>query len=288
MKKNFSKIVALVMGATLAMSFVACTATTTEDKTTPAATTPAETKAADATTEASANETTEAPADETTAEEVAVMSYADFVAADVDTQVCVVTYVQDKQGWWENEGVGNASFYTQAEDGAYFLYNMPCTEEEYAKLVAGTKIQVTGYKAEWSGEVEITEATFKILDDATYVAEATDVTDKFGTDDLISYMNQYVAVNGFTVDVSTAADGTEGAFLYNWDGSGSQGDDLYFNLKDAAGNVYSFTVESYLRGSDTDVYKAVEALEVGQTVNVEAFLYWYNGANPHVVSISVQ
>jgi len=44
-------------------------------------------------------------------------------------------------------------------------------------------------------------------------------------------------------------------------------------------------VESYLTGADTDVYKAVEELKVGDKVDITCFLYWYNGANPHVIGI---
>ena len=244
--------------------------------------------------EETAEETAEAPAAEAETETAAeteetaeaagdVMSYADYAAADVDTEVTVETYVQAKQGWWENEGVGNATFYTQDEDGAYFLYNMPCSEEDYNKMVPGTKIRVKGFKSEWSGEVEITDATYEIID-GNYVAKATDVTDKLGADDLADYMNQFVAFKGMTVEGS----GDDGAaFLYNWDGSGSQGDDLYFNVsKD--GKTYTFCVESYLCGSDTDVYKAVEGLNVGDTIDVEGFMYWYEGPQPHITSVTVK
>ena len=44
---------------------------------------------------------------------------------------------------------------------------------------------------------------------------------------------------------------------------------MYFNVS-YNGQTYSFVVESYLCGSDTEVYKAVEALEVGQTIDCEA------------------
>ena len=53
---------------------------------------------------------------------------------------------------------------------------------------------------------------------------------------------------------------------------------MYFNVTVGdSEEVYSFLVESYLCGSDTEVYKAVEALEVGQTIDCEGFLYWYEG-----------
>ena len=213
-----------------------------------------------------------------------VMTYAEYAAADVDTEVTVITYVQDKQGWWENEGVGNATFYTQDKDGAYFLYNMPCSQEDYDAMVPGTKIKVTGFKSEWSGEVEIVDATYEILGGDTYVATAGDVTDKISDNDaLAAYMNQYVTFTGLTVAEREGA-----AFTYGWDGSKSQGDDIYFNLADAEGNVYTFVVESYLRGADTDTYKAVEAFNVGDTVDVTGFMYWYEGPQVHVTIATVK
>lgn len=208
-----------------------------------------------------------------------VMTHAEYVAAELDSQVVIETYVQAKQSWWEDK----ATVYTQDKDGAYFLYNMACSEEDYAKLEKGTKIKVTGYKSEWSGEVEITDATFEI-EEGSYVADAKDVTDLLGQDSLIDYQNQFVSFKGLTVE---AADDTGAAYLYKWDGSGSEGDDLYFNVsKD--GNTYTFTVESYLCGADTDVYKAVKSLKVGDTVDLEGFLYWYEGVNPHITSVTVK
>ncbi len=215
------------------------------------------------------------------AEEVVVMTHADFVAAELDTPVVVETYVQDKQSWWEDK----ATVYTQAEDGAYFLYNMACTEEQYALLVPGTKIRVSGFKAEWSGEVEIVDATFEIIEGESFIAQPLDATALLGTDELIAHQNEYVSFKGMTVAPITDAEGKEAAFLYNWDGSGTQGNDLYFNVS-YEGNVYNFVVESYLRGVDTDVYKAVEALNVGDVVDMEGFLYWYEGANPHITVLT--
>ena len=211
-----------------------------------------------------------------------VMTHEEFVAAELESEVTVETYVQDKQSWWDNK----ATFYCQSEDGAYFIYEMPCTEDEYAQLVPGTKIRVTGYKAEWSGEVEITDATFEILEADPYIAEATDVTELLGADTLIDHQNQLVSFKGLTVEPSQDASGNEAAFLYSWDGSGTDGDDLYFNAS-YNGQTYTFTVESYLCDNTTDVYAAVKALEIGQTIDMEGFLYWYEGVNPHITSVTV-
>ncbi len=217
--------------------------------------------------------------------EDAAMTYAQFEAAALQSKVTVETYVQAKQGWWEDNGVGVASFYTQNEDGAYFLYNMPCSKEDYDKLVPGTKIRVNGVKSMWpevNGEIEITEATYKIDTSKTWTASAKDVTSLLGTDALIKEMNKFVSFKGMTVE---AYNDKGDAFNYKWDGSGKQGDDLYFKVS-VGGKTYTFTVESYLCGKDTDVYKAVEALKVGDKIDMEGFLYWYEGANPHITSVA--
>ena len=210
-----------------------------------------------------------------------VMTYAEYMAAGVDDAVVIEAFVQGKQSWWDNK----ATVYTQDADGAYFIYNMECSEEDYAKLTNGTKIKVTGYKAEWAGEVEIAEgATFEIIEGSTFVATATDVTSKLGTDELINYQNQLVAFNGLTVEASNDDGAT---FLYKWDGSGSDGDDLYFNAS-INGTTYTFTLESYLTDKDSAVYSAVKNLKVGDVIDMEGFLYWYEGSNPHITSVKVK
>ena len=212
-----------------------------------------------------------------------VMTHAEYIAADLDTEVVVETYVQAKQSWWDNK----ATVYTQDQDGAYFLYNMACSEEDYAKLVPGAKIKVTGYKSEWSGEVEIVDATFE-LEEGSCVAEPVDVTDLLGKDELIDHQNELVTFSGMTVEAAGKDDaGNDVAFLYNWDGSGEDGNDLYFKVsKDGA--TYTFTVESYLCDNTTDVYAAVKNLQIGDTVDLEGFLYWYEGVNPHITSVTVK
>ena len=129
------------------------------------------------------------------------------------------------------------------------IRDRPCTAEENEKLTPGTKIKVTGYKAEWSGEVEITDATITILEGSWIAEEACDVTAVAGTDDLIKHINELVVFKGMTVAASTDADGNEVPFLYKWDGSGSQGDDLYFNVT-LGDKTYTFTVN---RGSDSGI-----------------------------------
>ncbi len=216
--------------------------------------------------------------DDPAAKSEGVMTYDEYIAAPLDSEVVVEAYVQAKQSWWEDK----ATVYAQDPDGAYFLYDMACSEADYAKLTQGTKIKVTGYKAEWSGEVEIIDATFTI-GEGTWVAEPMDVTALMGTDDLIKHQNKLVTFKGMTVE---AANDAGDAYMYKWDGSGQDGDDLYFNVS-LNGNTYSFTVESYLCDNTTDVYAAVKALNVGDVIDMEGFLYWYEGVNPHITAVTV-
>lgn len=284
------KILNVVLALSLAVAVAGCASTTesTEAVTTAATTASSEASTAETTTVA---ETTEASSEEskeetTTAVEEAsaeVMSYEEYMSAELDSKVVVEAYVQAKQSWWEDK----ATVYAQDENGAYFLYNMACSEEDYALLVPGTKIKVTGYKTEWSGEVEIIDATFEIVEGEEYVAPAVDVTELLGTEELIQHQNQFVELKGLTVESAGKDEsGNDVAFLYNWDGSGTDGDDLYFNAS-YNGETYTFTVESYLCDNTTDVYAAVKALEIGQKIDMEGFLYWYEGVNPHITAVSV-
>ena len=118
-------------------------------------------------------------------------------------------------------------------------------------------------------------------------AEALDVTDLLGSDELIDHQNEFVSFTGMTVEAAGQdADGNDVAFLYNYDGSGAEGDDLYFNAS-YNGETYTFTIESYLCDSSTDVYAAVKELQIGDTIDMEGFLYWYEGVNPHITSVTV-
>lgn len=231
-----------------------------------------------------------------------VLTYAEYEAipADGSTEVTIEGYVQGSQSYWNG-----ASMYVQDADGGYFVYNLGdgvivnISEEDFGKCIdvtdpyfgigKGTKVKVTGYKSEWSGEVEIADATIEVIEDApAWTAEATEVTNLLGKDELINYQNQKVKFIGLQVVASTDVEGNEVPFLYNWDGSGEEGtnSDLYFNVM-YNDQVYNFCVESYLAYEGTDVYNTVTSLNIGDYIDCEAFLYWYNGANPHVYNVSV-
>ena len=197
-----------------------------------------------------------------------VMTYAEYDAAAMDAEVVIEAYVQATQSWWDNK----ITAYLQDPDGAYFCYEMACSEADAAKLTAGTKIKVKGYKGEWAGEVEIMNATFEFVESEKWVAEATDVTALLGKDELIKHQNKFVTFKGLTV-VSVE---------YR---NGEPGDDIYVTVSKDGAN-YSFCVERYLTGPETEVYTAVGALQAGDTVDIDGFLYWYEGVNTHITAVT--
>ena len=193
------KIIAMLMVAAMVFAFAACATTNA-----PAVDEPANNDVVE----------TEEAKDTDAADDVTVMSYDEFAAAELDSAVTVETYVQAKQGWWEKDGVGVATFYTQNEDGAFFLYEMPCSEDDYNNaLTKGAKIRVSGTKAEWAGEVEIVDATYEVLE-GEYIAEPVDLTDKLGTDEIINYQNQFATFKGMTVESIEYKNGEPGDDIY--------------------------------------------------------------------------
>ena len=280
------KIVCAVLALCLAASMAACAGNTTSGSSTASdSSVTSETSVSQEETSSDvASEDTDSQSSEEGSEASGeVLSYEEYMAAELDSEVTIQAYVQAKQSWWEDK----ATVYLQDQDGGYFAYGMVCSEEDYEKLTEGTLIQVTGFKSEWSGEIEIMDGSFTFVEDGdTFVAEPLDVTEMLGTDELESHQNEKVSFKGLTVEASTDANNNEAAFLYNDDGSGADGDDLYFNVS-YNGQTYTFTVESYLCDNTTEVYKAVTALEVGQTIDCEGFLYWYEGVNPHITSVTV-
>ena len=279
------KAIVIMLTGAMMLAAVACGGgSNSNSNSTPAAETQTEeAKPAEETAEAvesTVQETEEAEAN--IAEEA--ISYEDYLAAATDSEVVIQGSIQGKQSYYAKDDAGTANIYLQDQNGgAYFLYQVPCTEKEYELMEKGKFLKVKGYKAEWSGEVEVIDAVWQ-FEDGEYVAEAEDVTALLGTDELAGKQNKFVAFKGMTVEA--IGDG-DAAYLYNWDGSGQEGDDLYFNVS-VNGATYQFTVESYLCGADTDVYKAVKELKVGDVVDLEGFLYWYEGPNPHITAVTVQ
>ena len=232
-----------------------------------------ETPTTTTTTSSTTTTTTSKPGDE---KGEGVMTWLDYVEAEVGSQVVIEAYVQAHQSWWDNK----ITVYAQDNDGGYFLYDFPCTEEMAAQLTPGTKIRVYGYKAAWAGEIEIVTdeldpdyARIEILE-GEYVAEPIDVTAELGKDELIDYQNMFVKFTGLT-------------FVGIEYKNGEPGDDIYVTFS-YNGAEYDFCVERYLTGPETELYTLVATLKAGDVVDVEGFAYWYNGINTHITSIEVK
>lgn len=204
------------------------------------------------------------------AEDVKVMTYEEYAAAELDAEVVIECYVQAHQSWWDNK----VTVYAADENGAYFLYEMVCSEEDAAKLVPGAKIRVTGYKTEWSGEVEVASGcTFEFVEAEPFIAEAKDLTEVLANaEELIKYQNQLAIFKGLAIE----------KIEYK---NGEPGDDIYVTVKQGE-NTFDFCVERYLTGPDTEVYAAFADLKAGDVVDITGFVYWYNGVNTHITAVA--
>ena len=262
------KFLALVLALVMVLGLAACG---DNNPTTEPSSAPTTAPTTEPTTAPTTEPTEGSEGSEGTEPSVTVMTYDEYMAAELESSVVVEFYVQAAQSWWDNK----ITLYGQDADGGYFAYEMTCTEEEAAKLVPGTKIRVTGYKTEWAGEVEIASgATFEIVEAEPWFAEPVDVTALLGTDELITHQNELVSFTGLTVEGIEYKNGEPG-----------YGNDIYVTVG-YNGASYDFCVEAYLTDPDSAVYQAVGALNVGDVINVEGFLYWYNGVNTHITSVT--
>lgn len=208
-----------------------------------------------------------------------VISYSEFLSADDSRPVTIESYLQEKQAWSE----GRTNIHLQDEAGAYYIYNLPCSQEEYDGLKRGQKLRIQGYKTEFSGQIQITDAVFSVLD-GVYVAEAEDISDLLNTDELYLRLNRNVRFHAMTVE--PMFDGVS-AFYYGWDNSGTaKVSDLYFTASNGKESL-TFLVKTQMSGNDSDVYRTAENLRVGDVVDLVGILCWYNGPQPLVTSISV-
>ena len=199
-----------------------------------------------------------------------VMTYAQYMAAELGTPVTVECYVQAHQSWWED----TICVYAQDRDGGYFLYNMACSEEDAERLTPGTKIRVSGYKEEWCGQIEILEGSFEFVEGAdTFVAEPLDVTALVGTEELRQHHNKKICVEGLrVVKVEFQSEDSSG--------------DIYITTE-KNGVTFEIMIEQYLTEPETEVYQTAANLQEGQLISIEGFLYWYEGPNPHVTGITL-
>lgn len=213
---------------------------------------------------------------------VVANTYADYAAGAIDEEFELMMSVQAHESWWFDESInsGKVTVYAQDDDGGYLLYDLVTDEATANAMVPGTKIKVKGFKSEWSGEVELVDATAEVMVgecDNGKVYDAEDVTALIGNnDELIKHMNKKTLFKNLTVV----------NYTYNWDNSGTRDNsDIYLYLTDEKGTPITFTVRRFLTDNTTDVYKAVEALQAGDVVDLTAFLYWYEEPQARIIGV---
>lgn len=203
----------------------------------------------------------------------AVMTHEEYMAAEVDSQVTVEFYVQATESWW-NETI---TVYGQNADGGYLAYNMSCSEADAAKLTPGTKIRVTGTKTIWSGQVEITEASFEFVEADPWIAEPVDLTALLGTEELNEHQNEKVFFSGLTVQSVEYQNGEPGRDIYV--------STYYDNGSGDTVQTLEILVEQYLTDPASEVYQAVQKWGKGAVVSVQGYLRWYNGPTLYITDI---
>ena len=220
-----------------------------------------------------------APAESTepAEEKSGVMRFQEFLAAEDDSPVTVEGYVQAKEARRD----GCCSLYMQNEEGAYYLSRMRCSQEEYESLKTGRKIRVKGYKAHWNDAIEISDASFSLME-GNLITEAADVTALIGSDALIQHQNEKAVFRGMTVELMP--DG-HSVWYRGWDNTASAEEDseLWFRAS-SAGTVCVFTIKPSLCENSDEVIETLQQLQAGDRVDLTGFLRFYNGVLPRITA----
>lgn len=225
--------------------------------------------------------------------ELGVMSYAQFMAAENGDFVRIQGYISAKQSWY----AGKATMYlTDAKGEGYFAYEIPMTQEEYnTKYTVGTCIELKATKTIYSGEHEIMGSnlnSIKVVEDAYAMDQiAIDVSNDVSVAATSKVQNAYftavLKVKEYATTDPNATVAPNKAYGFKGDAAT---DDLYFTLVDKAGNELSCCVEYYLTGTATSVYQMVLSTDfvVDAYVKVTGYMYFYDDKpNPHITSITL-
>ena len=61
---------------------------------------------------------------------------------------------------------------------------------------------------------------------------------------------------------------------------------VYNNILEALGNTPMIRLNHINPPTNAEVLVKFEGLNVGDKIDAEGFLYWYNGVNPHITKIT--
>lgn len=197
-----------------------------------------------------------------------IISYADFVAAEVsDSIVSVKGVIAGKEVFSSNA----TTVYLQdlGETGGYVGYKVGCTEAQYDQdLAIGKVVMISGPKASYNGLLEVGTSSIKasyVLLDTMDAPTATDITSLVSAgSDLSAYQGRAVKLTDAVI--TSVADGSTSSTRIN------------FTLKCGAKTI---TAQANSYFMSTDDAKAVYTLTkdaVGAKVDFEGIMGWYNGA----------
>ena len=109
-----------------------------------------------------------------------------------------------------------------------------------------------------------------------------------GTDDLRKHLNEKVLMRGLTIEPCADPNGAQVPYLVGYNGEGDADDDLFF-VASKDGKTYNFTVESDLALNSMSVYRDIHTMKVGDAVDIESILYWYDtDYNPHAYHVALR
>ena len=191
-----------------------------------------------------------------------------YLDAELGTYVVISTYVQAKDEWRDD---GSASIYTQTGNGgrSHLVYEAEMTKWKYDSLAEGTPVVVCGYKDVVDGVPVIADAEIDILYEQSKVTEPDGLSPLLGTE----FISDYFYNKAYFFDMTVKASGSSGAsVLYGPDGTGKRGDDIYFKAA-YNGAVCTFVLKAEFAGVDSALYKKVESLNVGDVIEIGAFLF---------------
>ena len=206
------------------------------------------------------------------------MTYAEFKAAEVGAEVKIAGYIQYAEDWWDNK---QTIYVIDKEGNGYFLYEVPVSELESAFVIVGSKVHVTGKKAEWKDQVEVVDITdLQIYGNDNYTHTPVDVTATLtNANAKADFANQLVKIRA-----TLGNRGTEEAplpYTIEWDNSADYGNkDIYINFSTALDN-FTIIGRRYFGGTgEGSIYKTLSQLtanDIGQTFTITFFVYMYDG-----------
>ena len=212
------------------------------------------------------------------------LSYDEYIAAKDGDVVEIDGYISGRCTWWGDA----ASFYLQDDDGGYYIYNLPCTQDQYNNdLKVGQKISVKGTKGSWSGEEEILGIPDDGSDNATWKKLSGTKTyqpvELESIEDMANHKNEFVKIS---VMVKTPVDSETAT---------GPGVDLYYDVENVTGEnptTYTFCVEAYNELSQysteaDSTYQQVLNFHSYDIVTLTGFAYTY-GNLPQLHTISVE